>query len=248
MRWTQDLLRAGRRSLRGGLDAISAPVGSLVSVRVAEPLVAITLDDGPDPQTTPRMLQVLADADVTATFFVLLSRANLYPEILMDTVAAGHEIGLHGLDHRRLTSLPAKELYHRTSRAKSDLEGRIGREVRWFRPPYGAQNVAVWRAVRRARMTSVFWGPSTWDWKADVDPAERRARALSAARPGAIVLAHDGLADQRDGVEATSPSGLDRAEWLAEVLREYRASGLRGTSVGRLVSSGHATLAARFTR
>lgn len=194
------------------------------------------------------MLQVLADADVTATFFVLLSRANLYPEVLMDTLAAGHEIGLHGLDHHRLTSVPAKELYHRTSGAKLDLEGRIGREVRWFRPPYGAQSLAVWRAVRRADMTSVFWGPSTWDWKPDVDPAERRRRALCDVRPGAIVLAHDGLADERDGVKATLPSSLDRAAWLAEVLREYRATGLRGTSVGGLVSLGNATLAARFTR
>ena len=242
------MVRAGRRSLRVGLDAISAPVGSLVSVRVTEPVVAITLDDGPDPETTPKVLQVLADAGVSATFFVLLSRVRLYPDILRETVAAGHEIGLHGLDHRRLTAVPATELLRRTRDAKADLESRSGREVRWFRPPYGAQSAAVWRAVRRADMTSVFWGPSTWDWKPDVDAGQRRKRALAGVRPGAIVLAHDGLADERDGVGPTDPPDLDRAEWLGEVLAEYRARGLRCARVSDLVGIGKPTLAARFTR
>lgn len=228
-------------------DVISRPVGSMVAVRTSAPVVALTFDDGPDPEVTRRLLGVLRDNNATATFFVLLTRVRLYPEIVAEVIGAGHEIALHGLDHRRLTSLASGELYPRAASARAELEDIAGSSVRWFRPPYGAQNFPAWRAARRAGMTSVFWGPSMWDWK-DASREERLARALAGARPGSIILAHDGLADERDGVTSVVPPHLDRAAWAGEVISHYSRRGLRCASLQDVVSTGAPVMAARFVR
>lgn len=229
------------------LDLASAPLGSVVAIRTDRAEVALTFDDGPDPEVTPRVLKVLAETGSTATFFVLLSRVRRYPSVLAETLDAGHEIALHGLDHRRLTELPPRMLPARISGARAELEDVIRQPIQWFRPPYGAQSLAVWRHVRRAGMTSVFWGPSTWDWKIAA-AAQRMSQATSGIAPGAIVLAHDGSADHRDGVVAPATPDLDRAEWTRAVIGRYAELGLGCAAVGRLMSTGHAVKAARFVR
>ena len=76
-------------------------IGSLVSVRTEQPQIVLTFDDGPDPGGTEAVMSALAAHRSTATFFVLLTRVRAYRGLLGEIVAAGHEIGLHGLDHRR---------------------------------------------------------------------------------------------------------------------------------------------------
>lgn len=236
-----------RRVARRIIDQVSAPIGSLVAVRTGEPLVAMTFDDGPDEMVTPRVLEALERTGSTATFFVLLSRVRRHPNVLQSVAAAGHEIALHGPDHRRLTDFSAAELKGRITQARNELEQVIGGSVRWYRPPYGAQSLASWRAIRGAGMTPVFWGPSTWDWR-PATAEQRLARAISGVGPGAIVLAHDGFADQRDGVDPAPDPELDRAAWAEEVIGHYARRGLGCTSIGRLVEAGRPKLVARFGR
>jgi peptidoglycan/xylan/chitin deacetylase (PgdA/CDA1 family) len=225
----------------------SAPVGSVVGIRTTAPSVALTFDDGPEPGGTDRVLAALADAGATATFFVLGSKIRRAPGLLAEVVAAGHEIGLHGIDHRALPEFTRAEAERRTRDGKAQVEDHIGGEVRWFRPPYGRQTLATWRAVTAAGLMPVLWGPTTWDWR-DVAPAERLEAAVRGAKPGAIVLAHDGFAGPDDGVDDGPAPVLDRGALVRDVLAAYRDLGLSARSLGEVAAGGRLAREARFRR
>jgi peptidoglycan/xylan/chitin deacetylase (PgdA/CDA1 family) len=232
-----------RRRAIAAVRRAGAPVGSVMRVRTDEPVVVATFDDGPSFRTAG-VLTALADAGETATFFVLLTRVRRDPALLADIVAAGHEIALHGPDHRRLTTLPKESLAPRMRDARAELEDRSGRPVRWFRPPYGAQSLRSWRAVKAAGMEPVLWGPTLADWR-DAPQEERLRLALSADR-GAILLGHDGHADAVDGVDDGPAPDLDHGALLAQVIAGYAERGLRFTSLGRAAEKGRLVREARF--
>jgi peptidoglycan/xylan/chitin deacetylase (PgdA/CDA1 family) len=207
----------------------------------------LTYDDGPEPGGTERVLAALATHDARATFFVLVSRARLYPSLLGEVVAAGHEIALHGLDHRRLTSFSAAEVRQRSAAGRAELEDRTGRPVRWIRPPYGAQTPATWMAMRRAGLTPVLWGCSSWDWKPMADEA-RVARVHETVHAGSIVLCHDGFADARDSVANGPAPTVDRGQVALGILDAYRERGLAARTLGEALTHGSAIREARFRR
>jgi peptidoglycan/xylan/chitin deacetylase (PgdA/CDA1 family) len=227
--------RAARRRVRRGAGTV---LGSAVEVRTGAPDVVLTFDDGPEPGGTDRVLAALDAAGAGATFFVLLTRVRRYRSLLDDVVAAGHEVALHGVDHRALPTLPPEEVARLVRAGRAELEDAVGREVRWYRPPYGRQTVRNWRAVTAAGMLPVLWGPTTWDWKSDVSDAERVGRSLRGVAPGAIVLAHDGFAGPEDGACDGPPPVLDRGELVARVLDGYAARGLRARSLEQALGEG----------
>jgi peptidoglycan/xylan/chitin deacetylase (PgdA/CDA1 family) len=191
----------------------------------------LTYDDGPTPGVTDRLLPVLAAAGATATFFVLLTRVRAARGLLGEVLAAGHEIALHGADHRRLTTLRASELSVGLRDAKADLEDLAGVPVRWSRPPYGAQNPASWRAARDAGLTPVLWNLDCLDW--ETHPLETHLAGLRAADPArGIVLLHDGYADARDGVDDGPPPDLDRVALTRGVLDELATAEVTVSSLG----------------
>lgn len=223
-------------------------VGTVVSVRTDAPEFVLTYDDGPVSGSTDRILGVLAEHGATATFFVLLSRVRTDPGLLSAMVDAGHEIALHGTDHRDLTAMPIDEVRRRMLDGRRELEDAAGRRVRWFRPPYGHQTFRVWRAVRAAELTPVLWGPTTWDSRADVDQEQRVAAALRGAGRGAILLAHDNFADAVDGVDDGTPPSVDRVDLIARVLDGYTERGLSARSLGDALRSGTLVREGRFSR
>lgn len=208
--------------------------------------VVLTLDDGPDEIETPKMLAVLASHNASATFFVLVGRARRHPALLRAIRDGGHEIALHGPDHRSLTTFGFTAALRRTRSAKAELESLSGMTIRWFRPPYGSQTPTTWLAVRASGLVPVLWDSTTWDWK-DVTPDQRMAKALAGARPGAVLLAHDGIAGADDGVAAGPPPLLERARLLDTVLDEHMRRGLRGRSLGAALEQGTAVRTAQFT-
>ncbi|PCE16506.1 hypothetical protein AUC47_00150 [Microbacterium sp. SZ1] len=210
---------------------------SVVAVRTSEPVVILTLDDGPDPEWTPRILDLLAERGATATFFVLLTRTRRHPELLQRIVEEGHEVALHGEDHRRLTSLSATEVQRMLTEGRSELEAQAEATVAWYRPPYGALSVPTWRAVRDAGMMPVLWTTSVLDGR-DAAHEERLRRALSGIRPGAIVLAHDSRAGADDGVDDGPVTPFDRAALIADVIDSYAKRGLTTVSLGHALRSG----------
>jgi len=220
--------------------------GSVVAVRTTAPSVALTFDDGPEPGGTDRVLAALADAGATATFFVLLTRVRRHRGLLDEVLAGGHEVALHGADHRAVPEVPPAELAGALQAAREQLEDVAGREVRWYRPPYGRQSLRTWREVTAAGLTPVLWGPTTWDWK-DVPQAERLAKAQQGVAPGAIVLAHDGFAGADDLAFDGPGPVLDRGELIGRVLAGYAERGLTARSFGEVLAAGSAVREARFT-
>jgi peptidoglycan/xylan/chitin deacetylase (PgdA/CDA1 family) len=235
--------------LKHALRRAGAPVGSVEAVRTAEPEIVLTFDDGPDPVGTPAVLDALAAHGATATFFVLLTRVRRHPDLLERVRREGHEIGLHGVDHQRLTRFSYAEVRSRTAAAAQELEGLTGVPLRWFRPPYGAQDPGTWLAVRRTGLVPVLWGPTTWDWR-DVGQDERVRKAQEGARPGAVVLAHDAFAGPTDGVaddgRGSREPEVDRFDLVDRVLGAYAGSGLRARSLGDALRHGRLVRSARF--
>jgi peptidoglycan/xylan/chitin deacetylase (PgdA/CDA1 family) len=151
--------------LRRILDnrACQRVIGSVQGARTNDPVFSLTFDDGPDPRVTPGVLALLAQRDATATFFMRADRALAHPELARAVAARGHEIGLHGFSHQRLTEIGVRGFRHETADARRELERVVGVRPRWFRPPFGAQNLRTFLAVRGQGMDVAVWSTSVRD-------------------------------------------------------------------------------------
>ena len=241
---------AARLSRTAG-GVVGGPLRSIVSARPPErtPMLALTYDDGPDPQVTPRLLDILASHGAHATFFVLAERAERHPELITRMVTEGHEVALHGPDHRRVTRVPASEALADLERARTRVAELAEKPVRWVRPPYGASSPRLALGMRRLGLTPVLWSATTWDWK-DASAAERLAK-IDAADAGDIVLSHDGRADVSDG--AVEPGDevvvdVDKPQLLEQALERWFGRGLRVVTVGELVDWGRPRREVRLPR
>lgn len=169
--------------------------------------LALTFDDGPNPAWTPRLLDVLANYGVRATFFLMGSHAKSEPALVRRIAAAGHSVGNHTWSHPNLALAPAWRVADELTRTSRTLEQIAGMGVRFFRPPFGARRPAVLRIARELGMTPVLWNAMTADWSnpSAESIAARLIRAIDRAeRSGsaANVVLHDG-------------GHLDRAAWRA---------------------------------
>jgi peptidoglycan/xylan/chitin deacetylase (PgdA/CDA1 family) len=153
--------------------------------------VALTFDDGPDPQVTPKVLDELDRLGWSATFFVLGSQVRRAPGLLDEIVGRGHELGVHGDIHTSHLARPPGWVTDDLTRARDLVQERTDRRLRWFRPPYGALAASSLIAARRNGLQPVLW--TTWgrDWRPDATPATTAADVAATWWPGATVLLHD---------------------------------------------------------
>ncbi|AVT37785.1 polysaccharide deacetylase family protein [Plantactinospora sp. BB1] len=209
---------------------------SLHGVRTGERTVALTFDDGPRSGDTDPVLAQLAHAGAYATFFTLLVRVRRERLLLAEIVAAGHEVALHGFDHRRLTRTDPAVVPALLRDARAELEDLTGLPVRFFRPPYGAQNALVWQATVDAGLVPVVWQRECRDW--DTVAPDLAFAELDHLEPGMVVLAHDTVALPDDGAEPFDPPAVDRGAVTAAILSRIGAQDLVPTSLGRALSTG----------
>jgi peptidoglycan-N-acetylglucosamine deacetylase len=187
--------------------------------------VALTFDDGPDPESTPLFLRELADHDVRATFFLLGSMVERAPALAAEIVAGGHEVGVHGFDHRylpaRLPGAARADLY----RATDVIERATGVRPRLFRPPYGVLSGPALAVARELRLTPVLWGAWGREWTPGSTPESVFATLAGDLAGGVTVLLHDS--------GCSSPPGSWQAGLgaLRLLLAECRARGLRAGPV-----------------
>lgn len=195
---------------------------------VSADAVALTFDDGPDPDTTPLFLDRLDELDVRATFFVLGELAERRPDLVRETVRRGHEVGLHG--HRHL-----HHLGHGHHKVAADLRRGLaavraaGAEPRFFRPPYGQISLGTLLAARRLGLETVLWSAWGREWR-DREPASVARRVGDRLEPGTIVLLHD---SDQVAPAGTSQVALDA---LPEVVDRCRRLELRRVTLGELCS------------
>jgi peptidoglycan/xylan/chitin deacetylase (PgdA/CDA1 family) len=192
-------------------------LGSAFALAPADGAVTLTFDDGPTPGETDRLLGVLQEYGATATFFVLVNRARRNPSLLREVRDAGHEIALHGPDHRRLAQFGTRTVVRRTRDARRELEDLAELPVRWFRPPYGRHRAGDVAGLRSLGLAPVLWESALYDWE-DLPQDERLRRGLDETRPGSIVLMHDGWAGPDDGVDDGPDPGVDRVDLLTRTL------------------------------
>jgi peptidoglycan/xylan/chitin deacetylase (PgdA/CDA1 family) len=133
--------RAGRRALlklkllAEANDAVAGATGTLCGVQTADPVVALTFDDGPHARNTEVVLSVLADRGARATFFVVGKEAEKLPTMVAEVLAAGHEVGFHTHDHVNLADSSPWRVWQSVHDGRRRLEDLIGRPVTLFRPP-----------------------------------------------------------------------------------------------------------------
>lgn len=186
-----------------------APVAGLLKrERVSSgKLVALTFDDGPHPIYTLQVLAVLKKYQVKATFFELGYEVAGHPSLSRAVRDAGSEIGNHSYYHLNW-GRSSETTIDREIRWTSDAIAKAtGTRPAWLRPPGGALNDKVYRAASRLGISLLMWDVDTNDWRKP-PPAAIAARAISGARPGAIILMHDGGGD-RSRTVAALPTIID---------------------------------------
>ena len=155
-----------------------------------EKTIALTFDDGPSPETTPFILDILRERGATATFFVLGERAERAPKLIARIVAEGHALGLHGYSHQPLVLCSRRKFQAELNHAAHSLPAQSFP----FRPPHGFKNLPMAYWAKQMGMTLCAWSLNPRDYKTD-DPERIAQTLLSQLHPGAIVLLHDGPAN-----------------------------------------------------
>jgi peptidoglycan-N-acetylglucosamine deacetylase len=187
--------------------------------------VSLTFDDGPDPCGTPAVLAALAQQGWTATFFLLGSQVRRHPEIARAVVAAGHEIGVHGDEHRNHLGRTAGDVRRDLERATATITAVTGVRPRWFRPPYGVLSAGSLRAAARLDLTPVLWTAWGRDWEATT-PQRVVRLLLRGLRPGGTLLLHD------SDCTSTPGSWRSTAAALPPLARELDRRGLEVRPLG----------------
>jgi peptidoglycan-N-acetylglucosamine deacetylase len=153
--------------------------------------VALTFDDGPHPEGTPAVLDLLARAGVPATFFVIGEQVRRRPEIVARTAAAGHAIALHGDRHRLQLRMSAAAIAEDLKRGTAAIEDATGATPAWHRPPFGIYSPGGLRMVRAAGLAPLLWSRWGKDWRKWTTPRRIAARATRGVIPGDVILLHD---------------------------------------------------------
>jgi peptidoglycan-N-acetylglucosamine deacetylase len=188
--------------------------------------VAVTFDDGPVAASTPAVLQALERLGWRATFFMLGEEVRRAPGLAAEVAAAGHEVAVHGDDHRSLLRRGPLATVEGLRRARDAVAGATGAAPGWFRPPYGVLTGVAVLAAARLGLRPVLWTAMGRDWRAEATPASILADLSAGRVDGGTLLLHDYAASGswRATVAALAP--------LAELLAA------RGLSAGPLADHG----------
>jgi peptidoglycan/xylan/chitin deacetylase (PgdA/CDA1 family) len=184
--------------------------------------VALTFDDGPHPEFTPRILDILAQQQVRATFFVIGRNAEKHPDLVKRIAAEGHTLGNHTLDHDRFGVNQKREYWRRQIQETQRIVAQIvGQPPVLFRSPMGFKTGHSAAAAKEARLPFVGWSVRSLDTRPL--PAEKLARRVIARTTGNdIVLLHDGLEATRAAKGASQKNTVDALPAILEGLSEKR--------------------------
>jgi peptidoglycan-N-acetylglucosamine deacetylase len=212
------------------LAPVVPPLGDALGVKRREEgadHVALTFDDGPHPQGTPAVLELLREAGAEATFFLAGEQVERRPALVAEIVAAGHRAELHCHRHRNQLRLSPRSLLDDAERARSAIEEAGGQAVADYRPPYGIFSAVGLRAIRRRGWRPVLWSQWGRDWtsRASADSITHQLTADVAA--GDILLLHD--ADYYSARD----SWVRTVAALPRILEELEGRGLRSRLLRR---------------
>ncbi len=151
--------------------------------------IAITFDDGPDKENTRRIIEILKNFDAKATFFIIGKKAKENHQIIKDIIKQGHSLGNHTYSHSPIFD------FYRTSKVISELEKTnnilkeiTGKQIKYFRPPYGVTNPNIAKAVNKLKLTTIGWSIRSLD---TIKKKETVKKRIEKVKSGDIILFHD---------------------------------------------------------
>jgi peptidoglycan-N-acetylglucosamine deacetylase len=180
--------------------------------------LALTIDDGPDPDITPRVLDLLDATSIKATFFCIGERVVRHAALAREIVARGHAIENHSYRHRHNFSLLGPRGFDRElAAAQAAIADTVGIEPRFFRAPAGLRNVFLQGALERHDLTLTSWTRRGFD-TVRRDPRQVADRLIAGLAAGDILLLHDGHAARTNGGE---PVIIEAFPLVAKAIREH---------------------------
>jgi peptidoglycan/xylan/chitin deacetylase (PgdA/CDA1 family) len=188
--------------------------------------VALTFDDGPDPESTPAFLEVLDSLGWHATFFMLGTMVRAAPSLAAEVADAGHEIAVHGDVHGSMLRRTPRAAAADIARARDVIASATGVAPRWFRPPLGILSAGALGGARRLGLRTVLW--TTWgrDWRREATPESVVADVTRRYLDGGTVLLHDSDCTSYPGSWRSALGALPR---LSD---DFAARGLAVGTVG----------------
>jgi len=195
--------------------------------------LALTYDDGPNDPHTFRLLDVLANHNVRATFFLIGRYVRERPDIVRELVRAGHVIGNHTFTHPLLIFQPASAIKQQLAECTLAINDAVGEHSNLFRPPFGGRRPAVLRIARDLGLEPVMWNVTGYDWNAS--SAEYiQTKVARRIRGGNVILLHDGGHKQ---------FGADRSRTIAasdKMISKYKSEGYEFVTIPQMMGEKHA--------
>lgn len=194
----------------------SAPEVSYVGYHNAADKVAVlTFDDGPNPDYTKKIVNVLNANGVKATFFMVGTEVKKYPEIAQYVADSGNQVALHSATHSRLAGERPSRVRHEMRKGKAEIKKATGVDVTWMRPPYGSVDGTVYDAMAQYNLKIGLWSIDTKDWSR---PGTNHIVSVAKKYrfPGAILLMHDGGGNRAQTLHA-----------LPRIIASYKRAGYR---------------------
>jgi peptidoglycan-N-acetylglucosamine deacetylase len=152
--------------------------------------IHLTFDDGPHPVATPTVLAILKARDIRATFFLLGQNVHQYPDLAEQLVAEGHHIGNHSYEHTNLFFKDEQFVEKEIIRTEEVFMSILGKQSRYFRPPYGYFNFKILHVVKKLGLTCILWTSNSQDFRQNKQSTIEQ-RVIRQTKNGSILLFHD---------------------------------------------------------
>lgn len=195
-------------------------------VETKEPVVALTYDDGPNPEYTKKLVKLLDKLGVKATFFTIGKEIEAYPQVIKQLVKSGHEVGNHSYSHQKMIWKTPKFIAEEINQT-DELLRQLGVENEiLFRSPFGFKRLTLPYILKQQKKKNILWSLDPKDYQ-ESNPEIIAQRILENIKPGAIILLHDGGGDRTATINATEI-----------VIHKLQAQGYRFLTVSELLKTG----------
>lgn len=207
------------------------PQGGIIRRGRNHPHVALTFDDGPSPEYTPKILDVLKEKDAKAAFFMVGRHVEKYPDVVRRVFAEGHDIGNHTYSHRDLVPAGRKTILTELNKTDQAILQVVGVRTRLFRPPRGILSNAGRKLLVEHGYTIALWTVSAVDWRGR-PPKAIVGRIMRHIKTGGVILFHDsGAVIRKEGADRGNT-----VEALPLVIDELRRRGFEIVPLSRMIS------------
>jgi peptidoglycan/xylan/chitin deacetylase (PgdA/CDA1 family) len=213
---------------------------AVFSVNTTAPVLALTFDDGPDPQYTPQILAILADRDIKATFFMVGQAIEAHPEVAHQVIDQGHEVANHTWSHHSLNFMGPGKIRQEIEATDHILRQLGYQQTLLFRAPFGHSLMFLPWVLNHMGRIHVFWNIDPQDWDA-TSPQQILTALTPQIQKGGIILLHDGDANPKGtGTKPRDPT----VAALPSILDTYLAQGYHFVTLSEMLEMGTPVLQA----